>query len=221
MSVQATRLKTHPSARVAALVSGRTSRAASVEQLIAAGMGAATAATDVGTATNIRAAIFRTHHRPSWCFLGLARWRTDNNTNTAQAICMRLNIFRDSRCRRWLVIMACDSDHRHTRTIPSTGKTTDAACYDVGSCRNCMTVKTSPDQSSTAGLCVLPGTVLASDTPPTRFDEAPKIIALSVNEAARDEILASGNSGFVYKGNPPMGLLDAIRKSGARGQDGT
>ena len=84
-----------------------------------------------------------------------------------------------------------------------------------------MTVKASPDQSSTAGLCVLPGTVLASDTPPTRFDEAPKIIALSVNEAARDEILASGNSGFVYKGNPPMGLLDAIRKSGARGQDGT
>jgi DNA-binding NarL/FixJ family response regulator len=50
-------------------------------------------------------------------------------------------------------------------------------------------------------------------------EEPPEIIALSVNEAARDEILASGISGFVYKGNPPAGLLEAIRESSARGED--
>ena len=43
----------------------------------------------------------------------------------------------------------------------------------------------------------------------------PDIIALSVKEDARDEVLATGVSGFVHKGNPPTGLLDAIRQSDA------
>lgn len=46
-------------------------------------------------------------------------------------------------------------------------------------------------------------------------EEPPAIIALSVNEDAKEEILASGISGFVYKGNPPAGLLEAIRQAEA------
>ncbi len=45
---------------------------------------------------------------------------------------------------------------------------------------------------------------------------APDVIALSVHEEARSEILASGVSEFVDKGEPPMGLLEAIRRFDAK-----
>ena len=45
------------------------------------------------------------------------------------------------------------------------------------------------------------------------FHQPPAIVALSVHERARNTAFDSGVAGFAYKGDPPEGLLTAIRSA--------
>jgi DNA-binding NarL/FixJ family response regulator len=47
------------------------------------------------------------------------------------------------------------------------------------------------------------------------FESPPRIVALSVHEAARATALSAGVAGFAYKGDPPGQLLQAIREARA------
>lgn len=50
------------------------------------------------------------------------------------------------------------------------------------------------------------------------LDDPPLIVALSVDNQARSEVLSSGAVGFTHKGEPPTELLEVIRSSWKQSQ---